>query len=240
MGVVTKCCSTENSDTFREFSDKLNESNSQLNLNQIISQIPEVKDSSQGLNYICSKESTNIINKISRTSFTKKLCKEMSSLEIYFFIKKIINYIISYKITKNDIIIKGYISQIQSYTKIGTNKIINELNFLLLNLKKEDEDLLLRSLSDWIKLVHLLIYLNDNIFGIYKNIEKVYKNFIFDGIYFLIKIKVKYTYESKDIISLDKIVPTQINTRVNYDTKNEVRRLTSLVEDFVNELTNYK
>ena len=88
--------------------------------------------------------------------------------------------------------------------------------------------------------MHLLIYLNNNIFGIYKNIEKVYKNFIFDGIYFLIKIKMKYTYESKDKISLDKIVPTQINTRVNYDTKNEVRKLTSLVEDFVNELTNNK
>ena len=88
--------------------------------------------------------------------------------------------------------------------------------------------------------MHLLIYLNNNIFGIYKNIEKVYKIFIFDGIYFLIKIKMKYTYESKDKISLDKIVPTQINTRVNYDTKNEVRKLTSLVEDFVNELTNNK
>ena len=136
MGVVTKCCSSPNLDTYREYSDRPKENNSQLNINLIISQIPEVKDSSQGLNYICTKESINIINKISRTTFTKKLCKEMSALEIYFFIKKLINFIISYKTTKNDLIINKYISQIQTYTKIGANKIINELNYLLLNLKR--------------------------------------------------------------------------------------------------------
>ena len=132
MGVITKCCSTQNSDTYRESPYNSNESDSQLNNNILISQIPEIKELSQGLNYICSKESSYIMNKISRSVFTKKLCKEMSALEIYFFIKKIINFIISYKTTKNDIFIKRYITQIQTYTKLGTNKIICELNFLLL------------------------------------------------------------------------------------------------------------
>ena len=64
------------------------------------------------------------------------------------------------------------------------------------------------------------------------------KKYIFDGCYFLSKIKIKYKYELKDTISLGKLIPTQI--KVNPDTKNEIKKLVTLVEDFINELIESK
>ena len=242
MGVVTKCCSSQYlySDINSDSKDSEKQNQNQINNIILIKKIPEVKDSNQGLNYICSKECNNIITRISRTIFIKKLCNEMSTSEIYIFLKKLINWIICYEITNDDIIIKKFITQIQIYTKIGTEKIISELNPLSKKFKKDEEEFLLRSLSDWVMLIQLIISLaNDNL---WKNrfIDKIIKNYVFDGIYFLIKIKDKLTSNHKETISLDKIVPVQRNIKINSETKNEIKKLVALVEDFVIDLCDYK
>ena len=242
MGVVTKCCTSQylNSDMNSASKETENQNQNQINNIMLIKKIPEVKDSNQGLNYICSKECNNIILKISRTVVIKKLCNEMSTLEIYIFLKKLINWIISYEIINNDITIQKYITQIKIYTKIGTKKIILELNTLSKKFKKEEEELLLRSLSDWVMLIQLIISLADG--NLWKNrfIDKIIKNYVFDGIYFLVKIKDKFTNNKKETVSLDKIVPVQRNIKINSQTKNEIKKLVALVEDFVIDLTDFK
>ena len=242
MGVVTKCCSSQYlySDMNSISKDSEKQNQNQISNITLIKKIPEVKDSNQGLNYICSKECNNIITRISRTIFIKKLCNEMSTQEIYIFLKKLINWIISYEIANDDITINRYIAQIQIYAKIGTKKIISELNTLSKKFKKDEEEFLLRSLSDWVMLIQLIISLaNDNL---WKNrfIDKIIKNYVFDGIYFLIKIKDKLTSNHKETISLDKIVPVQRNIKINSETKNEIKKLVALVEDFVIDLCDYK
>jgi hypothetical protein len=219
---------------------KETENQNQINNIMLIKKIPEIKDSNQGLNYICSKECNNIISKISRTVFIKKLCNEMSTLEIYIFLKKLINWIISYEILNNDLTIRKYITQIKIYTKIGTKKIILELNTLSKKFKKEEEELLLRSLSDWVMLIQLIMSLANG--NLWKNrfIDKIIKNYVFDGIYFLVKIKDKFTNNKKETVSLDKIVPVQRNIKINSQTKNEIKKLVALVEDFVIDLTDFK
>ena len=240
MGVVTKCCTSQYLYSDMNSASKETENQNQINNIMLIKKIPEVKDSNQGLNYICSKECNNIISKISRTVFIKKLCNEMSTLEIYIFLKKLINWIISYEILNNDLTIRKYITQIKIYTKIGTKKIILELNTLSKKFKKEEEELLLRSLSDWVMLIQLIISLVDG--NLWKNrfIDKIIKNYVFDGIYFLIKIKDKFTNNQKETVSLDKIVPVQRNIKINSQTKNEIKKLVALVEDFVIDLTDFK
>ena len=238
MGITTKCCSGSYSRTDNDSSSKTEDSKIQEDKIELINKIPEVKDSDQGLNYICSNEANNIIVKIPRSIFVKKLCNEMPISEIYIFIKKIINWILSFQLKKNNLIIKKYISRIQIYTELGTKNILSELNNLLYEFKKEDEDMLLQSLSDWIMLAQLIISLDNNNSWIYKNLEKIFKNYIFDGCYFLSKIKIKCKYELKDTISLGKLIPTQI--KVNPDTKNEIKKLVTLVEDFINELIESK
>ena len=240
MGVVTKCCTSQYLYSDMNSASKETENQNQINNIMLIKKIPEIKDSNQGLNYICSKECNNIISKISRTVFIKKLCNEMSTLEIYIFLKKLINWIISYEIINNDITIQKYITQIKIYTKIGTKKIILELNTLSKKFKKEEEELLLRSLSDWVMLIQLIISLADG--NLWKNrfIDKIIKNYVFDGIYFLVKIKDKFTNNKKETVSLDKIVPVQRNIKINSQTKNEIKKLVALVEDFVIDLTDFK
>ena len=240
MGVVTKCCTSQYTYSDMNSASKETENQNQINNIMLIKKIPEVKDSNQGLNYICSKECNNIISKISRTVFIKKLCNEMSTLEIYIFLKKLINWIISYEIINNDITIQKYITQIKIYTKIGTKKIILELNTLSKKFKKEEEELLLRSLSDWVMLIQLIMSLADG--NLWKNrfIDKIIKNYVFDGIYFLVKIKDKFTNNKKETVSLDKIVPVQRNIKINSQTKNEIKKLVALVEDFVIDLTDFK
>ena len=242
MGIVTKCCTSQYLHSDVNHQSKESENENLLNNINLINKIPKVKDSNEGLNYICSKECYNIITKISKEIFTKKLCKKMSTEEIYIFIKKVINWILDYKITSDDFLIIKYISKIQIYTKLGTKKIISELNELQNIFKKDEEEMLLRSLSDWIILSQIIMTIKVN--NLWKNIdlEKYIKNYVFDGIYFLIKIKIKNNFELKEstTISIDKIIPTQINTKINSDTTKEIIKLISLVEDFVFDLTTFK
>ena len=160
----------------------------------------------------------------------------MNTSEIYLFLKKLINWILSFKTFEEDEEIKEYISKIQIYTKLGTKKILSELNSISTNFTKEEEEMLLQSLSDWVMLVQLIISLNNEEFLKKKNIENNIKKYVFEGSYFLIKIKMKLTYKQSDKISLDKIVPIQTNIKINSDTKNEIKKLVSLVEDFTLEL----
>lgn len=236
MGIVTKCCTSQlyNSDTYSP--SQTNENQNEYNNSILIKKIPEIKDSNQGLNYICSKECSNITSKLSRTIFIKKLCNEMNTSEIYLFLKKLINWILSFKTFEEDEEIKEYISKIQIYTKLGTKKILSELNSISTNFTKEEEEMLLQSLSDWVMLAQLIISLNNEEFLKKKNIENNIKKYVFEGSYFLIKIKMKLTYKQSDKISLDKIVPIQTNIKINSDTKNEIKKLVSLVEDFTLDL----
>ena len=242
MGVVTKCCTNQYFYSDIDSPAKGNESQNQNQSNNIIliKKIPEVKDSNQGLNYIYSTECYNIITKISRTIFTKKLCKKMSAEEIYTFLKKIIGWIIAFKYTEKDLIIKKHVSKIQIYTKLGTNKIISELNSFSYKFKKDEEELLLRSLSDWIMLIQLIMSLTKDNLWKKKDMDKNIKSYVFDGIYFLIKIKTKYTHERKETVNLDRIFPIQTNYKINYDTKNEIKNIVALVEDLVIDLFDYK
>ena len=240
MGIVTKCCTSQYLHSDVNHQSKESENENILNNINLINKIPKVKDSNEGLNYICSKECYNIITKISKEIFTKKLCKKMSTEEIYIFIKKVINWILDYKITSDDFLIIKYISKIQIYTKFGTKKIISELNELQNIFKKDEEEMLLRSLSDWIILSQIIMTIKEN--NLWKNIdlEKYIKNYVFDGIYFLIKIKTKYTHERKETVNLDRIFPIQTNYKINYDTKNEIKNIVDLVEDLVIDLFDYK
>ena len=89
-------------------------------------------------------------------------------------------------------------------------------------------------------LIQLIISLADG--NLWKNrfIDKIIKNYVFDGIYFLVKIKDKFTNNKKETVSLDKIVPVQRNIKINSQTKNEIKKLVALVEDFVIDLTDFK
>ena len=235
MGIVTKCCTIQ----FYNNIDKDTSPQTYENINfLLIKQIPEVIDSNQCFNYICSKECSNLITKMPRNIFVKSLCKEMNTSEIFLLLKKTINWIISYKIEnkKEKLEIKN-IYIIQIYTKYGTQKILSELDSLLI--KKEENDFLLRSLSDWIMLIQLIINCNiDNSITKGRR-ERNIKKYVFDGAYFLIKIKNKYIYEQKDKMNIDKIVPIKNNFKISSDTKNEVKKIIDLVQDFFYDLLEY-
>ena len=240
MGVIAKCCNSQYLYSDIDYPSKENQN--QENNTNLIKKIPEVKDSNQGLNYICSKECYNIITKISKTTFTKKLSKGMSTEGIYILLKKLIERIITFQYTENDLIIKKYISKIQIYTKLGTKKIILELNTVPYMFEKEERELLLRSLSDWALLTQMIISLANSNDKSLKNkfINKNIKNYVFDGIYFLIKIKSKHISYEKETLNLDRIFPIQTNIKVNSDTKNEIKKIVALAEDFFVDLIDYK
>ena len=67
-----------------------------------------------------------------------------------------------------------------------------------------------------------------------KNLEEVIKRYCFEGCYFLLQIKIKY---SNGMCNNNKLLKTTTNFKVNKDTKNEVKKLFYLVEDFFKELS---
>ena len=242
INIMTNCCSGQLSSQDKKEKKYLSsiEENYTKEINYI-NKIPEIKDLNQFVNYINSNECFLIVSKISsRTIFVKKLCKQIAPKEIINFIKNTIQFILSYNKDNNDKETIKYISMIKSYTKLGTKKIVVEFNIFEDLIKKEDENFLLRSLSDWVMLVLLMRYLNnkDEInLWINKNIDKLIKNYCFDGCYFLIKIKKKYIPNNiNNKISQEKIFPTQNNYSINDEIKNEIKKMGNLVEDFINEL----
>ena len=222
----------------------------------LLKKIPIIKDSNQGIEYIISKESYQIlIRKIPKILFMKKLCQNIETQEIFFFIKQSINWIFSARVEKNDKKINKYILMIQDYTKFGTKKILDELESINKLIKKEDEIFLLQSLSDWVMLIELIMFFNNssdnsnlgsdfsckNTCTVYdinlwynKNIEEIIKKYCFDGCFYLMQIKIKYMHEN---INYYKFVETSCNLKVNNNTKNEMKRIFNLTKDFVKQIS---
>jgi hypothetical protein len=242
INIMKNCCTEEqlSSQDKVETKESLLKEEKKIKEINIINQIPEIKDFNQFIKYINSKECFKILSNISsRTIFIKKLCRQITPKEIFYFIKNSIQFIISYKEDNDDKKTIKYISMITIYTNLGTKKIIEEINFYVDLFIKEDENFLIRSLSDWVMMILLIRYLYNkeeiNLW-INKKFDKLIKNYCFDGCYFLIMIKNKYIFKNKDKRNFDKIVPTQINYKINADTTNEVKKLGILIEDFLTEL----
>ena len=256
---MTNCCDNIRSNTELITSSSMIDNNSYFQDENSLKQIPQIKDSNEGIDFIISKESYQIlIKKIPKNIFVKKLCQNLNPQNIFYLIKEAINWILPIETEKKDKKIKKYISMIQNYTKFGTKKIIDELESLNINnkLKKEDEGLLLQSLSDWVMLIELILFLNKsgnnnnyepdfsckNMCSVYdinlwynKNMEEVIKRYAFEGCYYLLQIKMKYSSEKNNF---NKIIKTPSNIKVNKDSINEFKKLFFLIEDFIKELSN--
>ena len=260
MGVImTNCCQNNYSNTELITSSSL--TSYQFNDENLLKKIPEIKESNEGIDYITSKDCYQIlIKKTPKIILIKRLCHNLDAQEIFNLIKQSINWILPAKIEKNDKNIQKYILMIKNYTKFGTKKILDDLEQINYLLKKEDEIFLLQSLSDWAMLIELIIFLNNkrennnnkynnrgteyslkNVCTVYdinlwynKNLGEIIKKYCFDGIYFLVQIKMKYKQENKN---LNKFVQTANNTKVNSDTKNEIKKIFILIEDFVKEIS---
>ena len=254
---MTNCCINPCSNNELTTYSSINDNFDFLNEDSL-KNIPQIKDSNQGMDFIISKESYQIlIKKIPKNIFTKKLCQNLNAKNIFYLIKQAINWILPVIIVKKDKRIKKYILMIKNYTKFGTKKILDELEELNTNnkIKKEDEPLLLQSLSDWVMLIELIMFLNNscdnnnriepdycrkNACSVYdinlwynKNIEEVIKRYCFEGCYFLLQIKIKYNHENNNY---NKFIKTP-EIKVNKNSKNEVKKVFYLIEDFVKELS---
>ena len=254
---MTNCCSNACSNNELTTYSSIND-NFDFQDEDSLKNIPQIKDSNEGINFIISKECYQIlIKKIPKNIFTKKLCQNLKAKNIFCLIKQVINWILPVTILKKDKTIKKYILMIKNYTKFGTKKILDELEELNTNnlIKKEDEPLLLQSLSDWIMLIELIMFLNNScdnnnkivvdynrkktcsVYDINlwynKNIEEVIKRYCFEGCYFLLQIKMKYYHENSNY---NKIIKTP-EIKVNKISKNEVKKAFYLIEDFVKELS---
>lgn len=257
MGVImTNCCQNNYSNTELITSSSL--TSYQFNDENLLKKIPEIKESNEGIDYITSKDCYQIlIKKTPKIILIKRLCHNLDAQEIFNLIKQSINWILPAKIEKNDKNIQKYILMIKNYTNFGTKKIIGEIEDINNNnlLIKEDEKFLLQSLSDWILLIELILFLNNsndnnnygtdfsckNLCTAYdinlwsnKNIDDVIKKYCFDGCYYLLQIKIKYKQENR---SFNKFLQTSYNSKVNIEIKNEFKKIFSLLEDFVNEIS---
>ena len=256
---MTNCCINACSNNELTTYSSIND-NFDFNDEDSLKNIPQIKDSNQGINFIVSKECYQIlIKKIPKNIFTKRLCQNLNAKNIFYLIKRAINWILLVTVAKKDKRIKKYILMIKNYTKFGTKKILDELEELNTNnkIKKEDEPLLLQSLSDWVMLIELIMFLNNscdndndnkitpdysgkNACSVYdinlwynKNIEEVIKRYCFEGCYFLLQIKIKYSHENNNY---NKFIKTP-EIKVNKNSKNEVKKVFYLIEDFVKELS---
>lgn len=250
---MRNCCQSEHSTTEFITSSSINE-NLFLDEN-LLNGIPKLKDSNQGINYITSKECYQIlIRKVPKITFLKKLCQNLSIQELFNFIKKSINWILTAKNEKNEKKIIKYMTMIKNYVNFGTKKIINDLSSI--SFEQEDENYLIQSLSDFIMLIELIMFMNKsseyknigtdfscrNVSTEYdinlwynKNISEVIRKYCFDGCYFLLHVKLKYKSENK--FNNTKIIQTPNYTKINSDTKNEVKKLFYLIEDFIKEIS---
>lgn len=256
MGVImTNCCKNEYTPTELMTSSSIREN--VFNDESSLLKVPEIKNSDQGIDYIISNECYQIlIKKVPKNIFVKKLCQNLNAQEIFYFIKKAINWILPIRIEKNDKKIKHYIIMVKNYTKFGTKKILDELESLNINhlMKKNDENILLQSLSDWMMLIELIMYLNNsshnnnrgsdfsckNICTVYditlwnnRNLEEIIKKYSFDGCYYLLQIKIKYNQAN---YQNGKFIKTTYDIKLNKESKNQVKKLFSLIEDFTKEL----
>ncbi len=258
MGIImTNCCKNEYTNTELLTSSSLLTNNS-FKDGDVLKKIPEINNSSEGIDYLTSKDCYQIlIRKIPKFIFTKKLCQKLEPKEIFYFIKQSINWIFSASSEKNDKIIKKYIEMIKNYTEYGTKKILDDLENINIYkiIKKEDYIVLIQSLSDWIMLIELILFLNKsndnknkgskynykNLCTVYdinlwydKNMEEIIKRYCFDGCYFLLQIKIKYKNEKYDY---NKFVQTTFNVKVNNNTKNEIKKNFLLTEDFIKQIS---
>ena len=252
---MANCCQNNYSNT--ELITSSSMTSYQFNDENILKKIPEIKESNEGIDYITSKDCYQIlIKKTPKIILIKRLCHNLDAQEIFNLIKQSINWILPAKIEKKDRNIHNYILMIKKYTKFGTKKILDDLEQINYLFKKEDDIFLLQSLSDWVMLIELIMFLNNrrdnnnnrgsdyslkNVCTVYdinlwynKNIGEIIKKYCFDGIYFLVQIKMKYKQENKN---LNKFVQTPNNTKVNSDTKNEIKKIFILIEDFVKEIS---
>jgi hypothetical protein len=256
-GIMTTCCQND------RMKSEINTSSSMLDNitydEQILNEIPSVKNSAEGLKFIISNECYELlIKKIPKVIFTKRISKNLNTSEIFSFIKKCINYVSLVKIMKSDAIIKKYILTAKNYTKLGTKKIIDDLNNINNIINNSDDNYLLQSLSDWIMLIQLILFLNNkndnknrgsdfscknrcNTYDINlwlnQNLEKVIKKYCFDGCFFLIQIKMKYI-SNNNKYNNSQFLSTPSDIKVSNEIKNKSKKFLSLTEDFVKELSN--
>jgi hypothetical protein len=258
MGVImTTCCQND------RMKSELNTSSTMFdNISydeQILNETHSVKDSAEGLNYIISNECYELlIRKIPKVILTKRISKNLKTSEIFNFIKKCINYISTFKMMKGNVKIKKYILMAKNYTKFGTKNILDDLNDINYSIKNNDDNYLLQSLSDWIMLIQLIIFLNNkndnknrgsdfsckNTSTAYdinlwynKNFEKVIKKYCFDGCFFLIQIKIKYISHNNKY-NTNQFLSTPSDLKVSNEIKNQSKKLLCLTEDFVKEISN--
>ena len=253
---MTNCC--KNNYTNTELFTTSSITSNQFNDENLLKKIPEINESNEGIDYITSKDCYQIlIKKTPKIILIKKLCRNLDTQEIFHLIKQSINWILPAKIEKNDNKkIQKYILMIKNYTKFGTKKILDDLEHISNLFKKEDEIFLLQSLSDWVMLIELIMFLNNrrdnnnnrgtdysckNVCTVYdinlwynKNLGEIIKKYCFDGIYFLLQLKIKYKQQNKNS---NKFVQTPNNVKVNSDTKNEIKKMFFLIEDFVKEIS---
>ena len=258
MGVImTNCCKNEFRNT-ELLTSSTNLSNNSFNDENIIKKIPQINNANEGIDYITSKDCYQIlIRKVPKIILVKNLCQNLESQEIFSFIKHSINWILPARAEKNNKKIQKYILMIKNYTKYGTKKVLDELEHININniIKKEDEIFLLQSLSDWVILIQIILFLNKssdtknkgsdfsykNVCSVYdinlwyeKNMEETIKRYCFDGCYFLLLIKSKNKNVNNNY---KKFVKTTNNIKVNNDTKNEIKKLFHLTEDFIRQIS---
>ena len=195
MGVLINCCYNETiisnpKSCLSTFDSTINNNNSKLKTKINISNYK------QAFKYLCSKDFYNLLRDFSKTSIIKKLCENLSNKDIIKIINLSLKWILNLNTAKYSIKTKNIIKDIKINTKNKTENLINEL--IEINLGDEAKNLLIESLANWsilIQAIMYIIYSNNskkkkyNLWG-GKDIIEETNNYIFNGTYFLIQIKI--------------------------------------------------
>ena len=226
MGLMIGCCkikSTANSEVsieIYEYDEKL------------LDKVKSILDANQGLSYLTSPEFYSVLTEltISKYMIMRKVVQKLSNDEIFALLKKIFNYINNINIDKFEPKTKKRIEIIKINMNIRTSYIIKELNNIQFETNTECQ--LVKSLTDFSMILQCVIYLKNLPYGVNeyktnlwgnKNIYNEMKKYMFDAVYYLFQIKVKYTYKKT------------INNKITKENRNELNGLYTLVNNFVNE-----
>ena len=226
MGLMVGCCKTEQSPN-SEISVNIDEYDEKL-----LQPVKSVFDASQGISYLTSPEFYSILTQltISKYMIMKKVTQKLSNDEVYSLIKKIYDYINNINTEKFEPKTKKRIEIIKLNVNIRTSYSIKELKNVQFEINTDCQ--LVKSLSDFSMILQCVIFLSNLPYGVSeykinlwenKNMYSELKRYMFDAVYYLFQVKLKYKNKKK------------ISNKITRENRNELNGIYILVNNFVNE-----
>ena len=226
MGLMVGCCNVEQ------------KSNSEISVNidecddKLLEPVRSIIDANQGLSYLTSPEFYSILTQltISKYVIMRKVVQKLSNDEIFQLIKKIYDYINNINTDKFEPKTKKRIEIIKINVNVRTTYIIKELKNVQFETNTECQ--LVKSLTDFSMILQCVIYLKNLPYGVNeykinlwenKSIYNELKRYLFDAVYYLFQIKMKYKYKKK------------VSNKITKENRNELNGVYMLVNNFVSE-----